>query len=58
MLAMIRGRYRWFFWLGTLALVVGAFTPAIGGWGAAIGLLGLLSYEHSFVQAGQSVPLA
>ena len=29
------------------------------GWGAAVaGLVGLLAYEHAYVQAGQSVPLA
>ena len=41
--------------LTVLALVVATIAPAIAGFAA---LLGLLLYEHAFVQAGQSVPLA
>jgi formate-dependent nitrite reductase membrane component NrfD/ferredoxin len=57
--AMTRGAYAHFFWvavpLGLLGLVFAASTPAIAA-GAALG--SLLLYEHAFVQAGQSVPLA
>jgi Fe-S-cluster-containing dehydrogenase component/formate-dependent nitrite reductase membrane component NrfD len=57
--AMTRGDFAHFFWvglaLGVLALVFAASTPTIAA-GAALG--SLLLYEHAFVQAGQSVPLA
>jgi Fe-S-cluster-containing dehydrogenase component/formate-dependent nitrite reductase membrane component NrfD len=57
--AMTSGAYAHFFWvglaLGGLALAFAASTPAIAA-GAALGAL--LLYEHAFVQAGQSVPLA
>jgi hypothetical protein len=56
---MTRGDFAHFFWvglaLGILALVFAASTPAIA---AAAALGSLLLYEHAFVQAGQSVPLA
>ena len=56
---MTHGAYAHLFWvavpLGLLALVFAASSPAIAA-GAA--LLSLLMYEHAFVQAGQSVPLA
>jgi Fe-S-cluster-containing dehydrogenase component/formate-dependent nitrite reductase membrane component NrfD len=55
---MVRGRHARAFWLG-LALMLGALlAPAIGSPGAVLGLVGLLGYEHAYVQAGQSVPLA
>jgi ferredoxin/formate-dependent nitrite reductase membrane component NrfD len=57
--AMTRGQYAHFFWLalalGALGLVFAPTAPAIAA-GAALG--SLLLYEHAFVQAGQSVPLA
>ena len=57
--AMTKGAYAHFFWvglaLGVVGLVFAASTPAIAA-GAALGAL--LLYEHAFVQAGQSVPLA
>jgi Fe-S-cluster-containing dehydrogenase component/formate-dependent nitrite reductase membrane component NrfD len=57
--AMTRGAYAHFFWvavpLGFLALFFAMATPVIAA-GAA--LVSLLLYEHAFVQAGQSVPLA
>ena len=57
--AMTRGEYAHYFWvavpLGVLGLVFAASTPSIAA-GAALG--SLLLYEHAFVQAGQSVPLA
>ena len=56
--AMVRGRYRWYFWIGIVGVVVGALTPVLGLAGAVVGLVSLLAYEHSFVQAAQSVPLA
>lgn len=56
---MIRGTYAHFYWvaipLGMLGLGFAASTPVI----AALAALGsLFLYEHAYVQAGQSVPLA
>jgi Fe-S-cluster-containing dehydrogenase component/formate-dependent nitrite reductase membrane component NrfD len=54
---MTAGRYAGFFW-GGLVLMAGALF-AIWIWAvAALALAGLLAYEHAYVQAGQSVPLA
>lgn len=57
--AMTSGAFAHFFWvsvpLGALGVAFGASTPLIAA-GAALGSLAL--YEHAFVQAGQSVPLA
>ena len=54
---MARGRYRTFFWIGVLALLAGLLAP-ITGWISGIPLLGLLCYEHAYVQSAQAVPLA
>jgi formate-dependent nitrite reductase membrane component NrfD len=56
---MTRGPYAHFFWvasaLAVLGLVFALATPVI----AALAALGsLFLYDHAFVQAGQSVPLA
>jgi Fe-S-cluster-containing dehydrogenase component/formate-dependent nitrite reductase membrane component NrfD len=55
---MTRGRYAGYFWGGVLLLAVGAATPWLGPAGALAALIGLLLYEHSYVQAAQAVPLA
>jgi Fe-S-cluster-containing dehydrogenase component/Ni/Fe-hydrogenase subunit HybB-like protein len=65
---MVRGRYRSEFWMGTLLSLLGGLLPwlAIGGYisaaiglgGAPLALLGLMLFEHAYVQAGQAVPLA
>ncbi|MCY0889196.1 MAG: polysulfide reductase NrfD [Alicyclobacillaceae bacterium] len=62
---MIYGKYRGYFWTGLLA---GALIPFVLAFfvgstatvavASAFALLGLLAYEHAFVQAGQSVPLS
>jgi Fe-S-cluster-containing dehydrogenase component/formate-dependent nitrite reductase membrane component NrfD len=56
---MLRGRYAGFFWgglvLSVVALALAGVTPPAAG---ACALLGLLLFEHAYVQAGQSVPLA
>jgi Ni/Fe-hydrogenase subunit HybB-like protein len=56
---MTRGAYAHFYWIGlalsVLALVFAPSTPVVA---ALSGLTGILLYEHAFVQAGQSVPLA
>ncbi len=55
---MTRGRYRRFFWIGMLLTAVSVAAPWIGVAAGPIALLGLLAFEHAYVQAGQSVPLA
>lgn len=62
---MTRGAYAPWYWTG---LVLGGFIPFILAWfsgvpgpvlaAAVCSLAGLLSYEHAYVQAGQSVPLS
>jgi formate-dependent nitrite reductase membrane component NrfD len=65
---MVRGRYRSDFWIGIALSIIGALLPslailglldvsfAVGG--APLALVGMALYEHAYVQAGQSVPLA
>jgi len=59
--AMTHGRYARFFWAGVVLVALGLLAPvAVPGtaWLGLLALLGLLAHEHSYVQAGQSVPLA
>ena len=56
---MTRGRYRAYFWMGTALLALGVLAPfGLGVAAVPLALAGLLLYEHAYVQAGQSVPLA
>jgi Fe-S-cluster-containing dehydrogenase component/formate-dependent nitrite reductase membrane component NrfD len=65
---MMHGRYKENFWLGLALSLLGGVLPAlavlevvsipIGIGGAPLALVGLMLYEHAYVQAGQSVPLA
>lgn len=55
---MIRGRYALAFWLGIATAGVGVLAPAIGSWALVVSAVGLLGYEHAYIQAGQAVPLA
>jgi formate-dependent nitrite reductase membrane component NrfD len=65
---MVRGRYRSDFWMGTILSIagglvaclalVGVLSPPLAVAGAPLALMGLILYEHAYVQAGQSVPLA
>jgi len=71
---MTRGRYRKYFWLGLFLSALGGLLPLLSlfslwssphvmpGWFAIVGalpaLVGMMLYEHAYVQAGQSVPLA
>jgi Fe-S-cluster-containing dehydrogenase component/formate-dependent nitrite reductase membrane component NrfD len=65
---MLKGRWRTFFWLGTVFMLLAAVAPwlslmtdfdtLLGLAASASALIGLLLYEHAYVQAGQSVPLA
>jgi Fe-S-cluster-containing dehydrogenase component/formate-dependent nitrite reductase membrane component NrfD len=55
---MARGRYRGFFWIGIVLTLFGVAAPWVGVVAGPAALLGLLAFEHAYVQAGQSVPLA
>lgn len=60
---MSGGRYRGYFWAGLALTAVAAVAPWMplplaAGVAAPAALAGLLAYEHAYVQAGQSVPLA
>ena len=55
---MVRGRWARYFWVGVALVAAGMLAPWIGVLAAPVALLGLLAYEHAYVQAGQSVPLA
>ncbi len=55
---LTRGRFATWFWTGMLLSAVGLAAPWIGAPALIAALLGLLAYEHAYVQAGQSVPLS
>ena len=55
---MTRGRYKAFFWVGNLLTLIGCSAPWLGLGAVPFALVGLLLYEHAYVQSGQSVPLA
>jgi formate-dependent nitrite reductase membrane component NrfD/ferredoxin len=65
---MVHGRYKSPFWIGvSLSILGGALpwltisrylSPLAGIAGAPLAAIGLMLYEHAYVQAGQSVPLA
>jgi len=55
---MVSGRYRKFFRAGIVLATAGLAAPWIGALAAPFALVGLLAFEHAYVQAGQSVPLA
>jgi Fe-S-cluster-containing dehydrogenase component/formate-dependent nitrite reductase membrane component NrfD len=53
-----RGRFRAYFWAAAVLVAAGLAAPLAGAWVAPLALVGLAAYEHAYVQAGQSVPLA
>jgi len=65
---MVHGRYQSEFWIGIALSILGGLLPwlalfgyvsiSIGIGGAPLALIGLMLFEHAYVQAGQSVPLA
>jgi Fe-S-cluster-containing dehydrogenase component/formate-dependent nitrite reductase membrane component NrfD len=55
---MTRGRYRAYFLTGIALALAGVFAPWLGLAAVPLALAGLLLFEHAYVQAGQSVPLA
>ncbi len=52
------GRFARFFWVAAVLLAISISTHWIGLAGAGAAFVGVLPYEHSFVQGGQAVPLA
>jgi Fe-S-cluster-containing dehydrogenase component/formate-dependent nitrite reductase membrane component NrfD len=46
------------FWASTILIAVGLLAPIVPFVAAVAGLVGLAAYEHAYVRAGQSVPLA
>jgi Ni/Fe-hydrogenase subunit HybB-like protein len=55
---MVSGTYRSFFVASVAAVAAGILVPWLGVPLVALPLLGLIAYEHAYVQAGQAVPLA
>jgi Fe-S-cluster-containing dehydrogenase component/formate-dependent nitrite reductase membrane component NrfD len=65
---MVHGRYKSNFWIGLVLSILGGALPSlailgyasvsIGVGGAPLALIGMMLFEHAYVQAGQSVPLA
>ncbi len=55
---MVRGRFAPISGPGVAGVAVAVAAPWIGVVAVPFGLAGLLAHEHSYVQAGQSVPLA
>ena len=65
---MVHGRYETDFWIGIALSIIGGLIPALALWGsidtglgvagAPLALIGMMLFEHAYVQAGQSVPLA
>ena len=55
---LVRGRFAGWFRAGVLLGAAGLAAPWIGLPALLAGLLGLLAYEHAYVQAGQAVPLS
>ena len=53
---MVWGRYRAFFWAGVILVGFGCLAPI--GRLEFTAVIGLLAFEHAYVQAGQAVPLA
>jgi formate-dependent nitrite reductase membrane component NrfD len=65
---MVKGRYKIEFWIGVILSLFGGLLPLLavlnvfdssyGVGGAPLALIGMMLFEHAYVQAGQSVPLA
>jgi Fe-S-cluster-containing dehydrogenase component/formate-dependent nitrite reductase membrane component NrfD len=65
---MVKGRYKTEFWTGLILSFAGGLLPLLamlnvldmqfGVAGAPFALIGMMLFEHAYVQAGQAVPLA
>lgn len=61
---MIKGRFRVYYWTGLIVggvlpfIISFSYVPGIVEIASLLVIVGLLAYEHAYVQAGQSVPLS
>lgn len=55
---MLRGRFAAYFWAGAGLTGLGLAAPLLGPPAVVVAALGLLAYEHAYVQSAQAVPLA
>ena len=55
---MLSGALRCYFWTGAALVALSLVAPWTGSLASFFALVGLLAYEHAYVQAGQIVPLA
>ena len=55
---LVSGRIGRWFWAGTALIALALVAPVVPALGGVAALAGLAAYEHAYVQAGQSVPLA
>ncbi len=55
---MVHGRFRAYFWTAIVLTLLAVPAPWLNIAAVPLALTGLLLYEHAYVQAGQSVPLA
>jgi hypothetical protein len=55
---MLSGRYRGAFWTACIFIFAAIFAPWLTYLALVLALIGLYLFEHAYVQAGQSVPLA
>jgi hypothetical protein len=65
---MVSGRYKDGFWTSIILSLLGGLVPLLavlgvleasfGAAAAPLALIGMMLFEHAYVQAGQSVPLA
>jgi hypothetical protein len=65
---MVSGRYKNEFWTSIILSLLGGLLPLLavlgvigasfGAAAAPLALIGMMLFEHAYVQAGQSVPLA
>ncbi len=55
---MTKGTMAWWFWIGTLGMLLGVGAVVQPDIAIVVSFIGLLSYEHSYVRSGQLAPLA
>jgi Fe-S-cluster-containing dehydrogenase component/formate-dependent nitrite reductase membrane component NrfD len=55
---MLFGKFRLYFWIGVVSILLAVTAPWIGSAAAFFALAGLLAHEHAYVQSGQAAPLA
>lgn len=65
---MVKGRYKYPFWISIMLSLLGGLLPVLAMFdfwnetflaaGSLMAMFGMMLFEHAYVQAGQSVPLA